>query len=140
MMHWKRILTGVLTIFIATTICYAWYLWNKPHRDVHKEKGIAITAMALFDSFYHNEKIANNSFLNKTIEVTGKVTNVKTNSAGETVVYLQSSDPIFGINCTFKKAVDSIKKDQLIVFKGICTGYLDDVILNNGELVSKLQN
>ena len=98
---------------------------------------LKISAVALFDSFQHNEPLANKAFLGKAIEVTGKIVNVKTNNIGQTVVYLQSHDPMFGINCTFKNAVYSIQKNDIIIFKGICTGYLDDVILNNGQLINK---
>jgi len=87
-MQWKGIITGILIIFTAIIFCYACYIWDKPHCDVTKEKGIRISAIALFDSFYHNEKVATNSFLNKAIEVTGKIITVKTNNAGQTVVYL----------------------------------------------------
>jgi hypothetical protein len=124
----------LLAFFIITAISYAFYVWNTPHRNVSKETGIKISATALFDSFSNNENTANNLFLNKTIEVKGKVTAVKVNNAGQTVIYLQSNDPVFGVNCTFSNTPRSIKKDETIVFKGICTGYLDDVILNNGQL------
>jgi hypothetical protein len=114
---------------------YGIYLWNKPPRDVTKEKGIQITAVAIFDSFSNNEQAANTRFLNKAIEVTGKVSDVKKNQAGETVVYLQSDDPVFGVNCTFKNDPGAIEKGNTITFKGICTGYLSDVILNEGVMI-----
>jgi len=135
MRSWKKrslIIIGILAIAAAG---YAYYLWNKPARDVSKEEGIHITAMAIFDSFINNEQAANASFLNKAIEVTGKVTDVKKNQAGETVVYLESSDPMFGVNCTFKGDPGAIDKGSTITFKGICTGYLSDVVINEGILV-----
>jgi hypothetical protein len=102
---------------------------------VTKEKGIQITAAAIFDSFSNNEQSANVQFLNKAIEVNGKVSDVKKNQAGETVVYLQSDDPVFGVNCTFKQDPGTITKGSTITFKGICTGYLSDVIINEGIMV-----
>lgn len=128
----------LLTIVMLILICgfgYAYYIWNKPARDVAKEEGIKITAVAIFDSFTNNEPSANTHFLNKAIEVTGTVTAVKKNQAGETVIYLQSSDPVFGVNCTFKQNPGTIEKGSTITFKGICTGYLSDVILNEGVIV-----
>ena len=134
MKRWKKILIVVL-LFILAGLCYAYYIWNKPARDVSEEKGIQISAVAIFDSFANNEQAANASFLNKAVEVTGKVSNVKKNQAGETVVYLQSDDPVFGVNCTFKQDPGVIEKGSTITFKGICTGYLSDVILNEGIIV-----
>jgi len=135
MKHWKKILFIVVLAFILTGLLYALYIWNKPARDVSEEKGVQITAVAIFDSFTNNEQSANERFLNKAIEVTGTVSNVKKNQTGETVVYLQSSDPVFGVNCTFKQYPGEIEKGSTITFKGICTGFLSDVVLNEGILI-----
>jgi hypothetical protein len=102
---------------------------------VAKEKGIQITAVAIFDSFSNNEQSANTQFLNKAIEVTGTVSDVKKNQAGNTVVYLKSDDPIYGVNCTFKQDPGIITKGSTITFKGICTGYLSDVVINEGIMI-----
>jgi hypothetical protein len=135
MQRWKRLVLGIIVLIILSGFCYAYYVWNKPARNVSNEKGITITAVAIFDSFSKNEQAANISFLNKAVEVTGIVTSVKTNQAGNTVVYLQSGDPVFGVNCTFKQKPRTIKKGEHITFKGVCTGYLSDVVLNEGVLV-----
>ena len=135
MKTWKKRFLILILVVAAGGLGYAYYLWNKPARDVSKEEGIRITAAAIFDSFTNNEQGANASFLNKAIEVTGKVSDVKKNQAGETVVYLQSSDPMFGVNCTFKEDPGAITKGSTITFKGICTGFLSDVVINNGILV-----
>lgn len=131
----RKFLVVIIVIILAGGLSYAFYIWNKPPRDVGKEKAIKITAVAIFDSFNTNEQAANLRFLNKAVEVSGKITDVKKNQAGQTVVYLQSSDPVFGINCTFKQNPGEITKGSTITFKGICTGYLSDVILNEGILV-----
>ena len=130
----KIIFLSILLIAVAG-FGYAYYIWNKPARDVSNEEGIKITSVAIYDSFSTNEQSANAHYLNKAIEVTGKVNDVKKNQAGETVVYLESSDPVFGVNCTFKRDPGAIAKGSEITFKGICTGYLSDVILNEGVLI-----
>jgi len=134
-MGWKKITVIIILLIIIIGFGYAYYIWNKPARNVAKEAGIKITSTAIFDSFNNNEQAANASFLNKAIEVTGKVSDVKKNQAGETVVYLQSDDPVFGVNCTFKQDPGTISKGSTITFKGICTGYLSDVIINEGILI-----
>ena len=60
---------------------------------------------------------------------------IQKNQAGKTVVFLQSDDPVYGVNCTFKKDPGTIDNNSIITFKGICTGYLSDVIINEGILV-----
>ena len=135
MRSWKKILFIAIGIAAACGVIYAYYIWNKPSRDVSKEPGIRITATKIFDSFTNNEQAADSAFLDKAIEVTGKVTDVKKNQAGATVVYLQSSNPIFGVNCTFKEDPGAITKGSIITFKGRCTGFTDDVVIKDGALI-----
>ena len=131
----KNIILTILAAIIIAVAGYAYYIWNKPARDVAKEKGIQITSVAIFDSFNTNENSADSQFLNKAIEVTGTVSDVKKNQAGNTVVYLKSDDPIYGVNCTFKQDPGIITKGSTITFKGICTGYLSDVVINEGIMI-----
>ena len=135
MQNKKSIILILLVAIILAVAGYAYYVWNKPARDVAKEKGIQITAVAIFDSFSNNESSADSQFLNKAIEVTGTVSDVKKNQAGKTVVYLKSDDPIYGVNCTFKQDPGPITKGSTITFKGICTGYLSDVVINEGIMI-----
>lgn len=137
MMKKGRKIFMVFSVLIIAGIGYGLYVWNKPHRDVKDEKGIMVTATAIFDSFTVNETRANTLYLNKAIQVTGEVTDVKKNQDGQTVVYLKTSDPLFGVNCTFKEDPGTLEKGTTISFKGICTGYLSDVIINQGIIIKE---
>ena len=131
----RKIVLIVIAAAIFGGAAYGFYMWNKPARDVTEEKGIQITAIAIFDSFTVNENRANALYLNKAIQVTGEVTEIKTNQAGEPVVYLKSNDPVFGVNCTFKENPGAIVKGSTITFKGICTGFTADVVINRGVII-----
>ncbi|HXL55923.1 MAG TPA: hypothetical protein VN958_06690 [Chitinophagaceae bacterium] len=133
----KKIIFSVIALIILAGVGYGLYVWNMPARDVSKEEGIEITASAIFDSFSTNEGRANMLYLNKAIQVTGEIAEIKKNQAGEIVVYLKSGDPVFGVNCTFKNDPGPLQKNSTITFKGICTGYLSDVIINQGIIVKK---
>jgi len=133
----KKIILGVIALIILGGVGYGLYVWNMPPRDVSKEKGIAITASAIFDSFTASESRANMLYLNKAVQVTGEIAEIKKNQAGQIVVYLKSSDPIYGVNCTFKNDPGPLQKNSTITFKGVCTGYLSDVVINQGLLVKK---
>jgi hypothetical protein len=139
----KKTILSIMTLLFLVVAGYGFYLWFKPHRDVTNEKGIEITAEAIFDSFSTNEIMANERYLNKAIQVTGEVTQFKKNQSGQTVVYLKSSDAVYGVNCTFKDDPGPLQKNSVITFKGICTGYLGDknepgdVVINQGIIVKK---
>jgi len=104
---------------------------------VQDEKAVTIAATAIFDSFTVNETKANELYLNKAIQVTGEISEFKKNQDGQAVVYLKSTDPVFGVNCTFKEDPGPLEKGTTITFKGICTGYLSDVIINQGIIVKE---
>jgi tRNA_anti-like len=132
----KIILTLIALIFVAG-VSYALYIWYMPARDVTNEKGIEVTATAIYDSFANDESKANSLYLDKVIQVTGEIAEVKKNQAGQTVVILKSDDPIFGVNCTFKNDPGVLHKKDAITFKGICTGFLSDVVINQGIIVKQ---
>lgn len=137
-MAMKKKWKAVLWIFLAAVLVgvgYGVYVWNKPRPQVEDQKGIEITAMALFDSFTNNETKANAAYVDKAMQVTGVVEEVKKNQAGETVVILQSSDPLFGINCTFKQDPGAIEKGSTITFKGFCKSFNSDVYITEGILI-----
>lgn len=129
-----KILIGV-GVVLTSLASYGLYVYYKPARDVKEEAGIKITAQAIFDSFTVNENKANQQYLNKAIEVSGTVAEIKKNQEGQAVVYLKTSDPVFGVNCTFKEDPGAVAPGNTIRFKGICTGYLSDVIINQGIIV-----
>ena len=115
------------------------YLYNKPPRNPANETGIPVTAQELFSKFTSNETQANQAYLNKVVQVSGQVLEVKnTNNAGKVVV-LNTGDPMFGVACTLSKAdapVKPVQPGEKITIKGICTGYLSDVVLTNSYLIN----
>ena len=52
------------------------------------------------------------------------------NQDGKTVLLLQSSDPLSGVQCTLKDEGNYIVGTELTV-KGFCTGYTTVVLLND---------
>ncbi len=129
-----KLLTGnkLLIILAALSIpLIIYFIWNRPHRDIkNEETSIRITADSLFAAYSANEQSANKLYLDKAVEVKGKVAEVKTNSENKTVIILQTADPMFGVNCTMEQAGTSVKSGDEVEIKGICTGFLSDVVLN----------
>jgi hypothetical protein len=113
------------------------YVFNKPHRDVTTEKGVQLTATALYEAYKKDDKAADAQYLNKAIELSGEVADISTNQEGKKVVNVKTADPMVMINCTFKTDPGNIQAGQKIIFKGICTGYIPDmnVVINEGVLI-----
>lgn len=107
--------------------------YKKPHRNPADETSIQISSEELFAKFNEDETNANTLYLDKVLEVKGKVLEVTTNQDQMTVIVLETNDPIFGIRCTMNSDVD-VSVSDLIIVQGICTGYLSDVVITNAFL------
>ncbi len=137
MKRWIKIILVIAAIGIVAAGGLAYWIFNKPHRDVSREKGVLLTAQKLYDAFRTNEVAANKLYLDKTIELTGEVAEVTKNQDANIVVNFKTTDPLFVINCTFKTDPGALAPGANITFKGICTGYIPDanVVINEGILV-----
>lgn len=124
----KAILISLLFVALLGS-AYAWFfVWNKPQQNIKQASAISINATDLFNAYSLNEAEANKTYINKVVAVTGEVSNVGTNNEGKTVVLLKSDDLMFGVNCTLEVAAP-IKNGETITLKGLCTGFLTDVVL-----------
>jgi len=137
MKKWMKVLLLTAGIGLSAGLLLVYWIFNKPHRDVAKEMGIALSAQQLYDSFRTNEASANSQYLDKAIELTGTVADISTNQEGQKVVNFSTNDPLVMINCTFKADPGNLKVGDSITFKGICTGYIPDanVVINEGVLI-----
>ena len=121
------LIIGLLGIFIG------YKMYNKPHINV-AEKPVEITIIAntLLADFSSDETKANTKYLDKIIAVKGRVTTIEFNGE-KAAISLQTKDDFGSVVCylakdEFKKSAE-IKEGQEVILKGICTGFLMDVIL-----------
>jgi hypothetical protein len=135
-MHRKfKIFLIIALILILAGSAVAYRMWNKPRRNVVDEKGIAITASQLVKDYQQNEAEANKKYLDKAVEVTGNVSEIKNNQEGKATVMLTSDDPFTGVFCTLKDSSANISTGSSVVIKGICSGMLTDVRLREAVVV-----
>jgi uncharacterized protein with NRDE domain len=130
----KKVIVGV--IIIATLgIGYGVYLWNKPHRDVTQEDAITVSAAQLVADFTTDEAKANAKYLNKTLEVQGVISNIATNQAGGTIVNIDGNNIMSAVYITLRANEIPPAIGTTVRIKGICTGFLSDVILVDAVIV-----
>ena len=114
---------GLLVVILAIVgggVFY--YMWNMPHKKVEDMKGLAITATQLATDYSTNDKHADSLYLNKAIEVSGKVSEIEKNQDGGIMVILATADPSAGIQCAMRDKNATAQKDAEITVKGICSG------------------
>lgn len=131
----KRTIFLITALGIVVLFFVAYKMYTKPHRSVENERGIEVTAVQLFDAFAQNETQANAKYLDKVMEVTGKVAEVGVNLDKRPIIMLETNDMLFGIRCTMTDSLFVIEPGSTITIKGICTGYLSDVVLTSGIIV-----
>ncbi len=117
---------AVIIIFITIKV------FQPASKSVRKEKpDFQFTVPDLVNEFESDEEAANSLYLDKIIQVNGTIENI---ADDETSIILTLRDPeaISGVLCSFDKSITSVNKFTLgsdITVKGICTGYLLDVVL-----------
>jgi hypothetical protein len=125
----KRVyILALLALLICSALILFYYRWNKPHQNVAVIAGIKIDAADLFREFSETEKTATAKYNGKVLEISGVVSGISVNQEGNTIVQLQTDDPMFGINCTMEKN-EKLKEGETVTLKGICSGFTTDVII-----------
>ena len=125
---WTWILVTVL-ILVITAGYAAYRMYNKPHRDVQHSRPIQVAAMKLVSDYEANEVQANAEYLDKVLEVSGQIIETNQNQQGETILVLDGTG-LGTVRCTLELNVQhELKPKTPVTIRGICTGYLTDVIL-----------
>lgn len=111
------------------------YMFNKPLESVSSMKtNYSINASDLLVAFEENETTANTKYLDKVLEVKGIVDKMESTEE-KTTIYLDAGNPLSSIIFQLEKSDSELKKGEEVTLKGICTGYLMDVVLVRGVKV-----
>ena len=129
----KKISAIVIILTIISIILFN--IYNTKKRDIHvEETNYKVYANELFNEFENDETTAGQKYINKIIEIKGKIGEITISQDKDKMIILKEKDDIFGINCMI---IDKdIKSNHYLVgdsitIKGILQGYLSDVIVNN---------
>lgn len=136
----KKILISLIAIFVISAFCIWYYVFQYSkthHRKVETENAIKVTPDQIVKAYQNNEQAANKSYLNKTIQLTGLIAKRDKDQAGHITLTIKSSDPFTNVFCTLKSSVSISTRDSLITIKGICSGFLSDVVLNDAIIVNQ---
>lgn len=112
------------------------YKYNQPVASLENKKpDIEVTASKLISDYEADEKTANGIYLGKIVQVAGKVSAISVEE-GKTKIQLETENPISMIICEFEDGHDAgtVKVGDEVKIKGLCTGYLSDVIIVQASL------
>src|SRR3954465_13319946 len=125
----------ILIVLIVIGFTVAYFMWNKPQRKVEDEKGIEVTSAQLVKDYQVNEAEANKKYLDKAVQVTGAVADIKNNQDGNSTITLASDDAFTGVFCTLKEKPGNITAGSTVIIKGLCSGMLSDVRLREAVII-----
>ena len=134
-----KILIGLI-ILMSVVILYALNLYNKPHLNVEKtDADLVISIHELLDDYKNDENLANGKYVDQVIQISGEISEI-TIENGNSIIIFKDSTGTSSVMCHMSPEenlkVLKLKKDGEIILKGICTGYLLDVMLIRCVLVN----
>lgn len=120
----SKLLLAVAGVVLLFAVIFLWYGYlYKPPRAISTENAAFVTnALYLAQEYAGNNQGADGKYLNKTIEVKGRVTAVS-----DSVLTLDSV-----VFCSFEQPVNKLVLNKMITIKGRCIGY--DGIFNEVKL------
>lgn len=143
-MQKKQKLLLTFTAFIVIAVCMTVYLKvnQKVESDTFNTKTEnQVASEKLVRAFLDNEPEANGNYVEKAIEVKGMVKDV-TFVNDRYSIFLHGGTEYSSVMCAMKedqyKNIQNLKKGQSVILKGICKGFLMDVIFLDCIIVNSL--
>lgn len=139
----KALFITLVVVLIAALSALILYtrVYNKPHTNVYETPAqFRISAIELLEEFQSDESRANQRYLDQIMEVSGTIQNIET-ANGLSVITLGSEENLGGVICNMdpaeNKRVLELEVGQELEAKGICTGYLLDVIIVRAVILNQ---
>ena len=113
MKTYVKVALALVALFAIAGILIALYYYNLKASDMSKAKpDFKITASALQKAFEDDETKASATYINKILEVTGKISSIKPAEDKVVSVSLVTGSDLSSVNCTFPAVRDpSVFKD-----------------------------
>ncbi len=127
----KTMLIGLSVAIIIAGIIAIWVFRPSSTTVKSKKADIEISAEDLVQRYEANEAEANKIYNEKIVLVSGTVESISDDAVVVTVS-LKEPDAISGVLCSFDKSTiskDAFTVGEKVKIKGVCTGYLMDVVL-----------
>ena len=132
-----KILTFILTTAAVVMLAYAYLEFNRPVKTDFSEDMVlkSVSTNEILTLFETNEELANATFVEKTIEVSGTIKDITFLNDRHTILLKSDNFTRSFVMCDMSplktNQVDKLAIGDTITLKGVCKGYLLDVIMLN---------
>lgn len=129
------VIGGVGSIYVYKNI------YNKPHVNINNSQvDFIVTPDELIDDFKDNEQEANKKYLDKIIQINGVVHKIDMTNGLSTLTF-KNGNSLESVICNMdpgeNEKISKLETGETIQAKGICTGYLLDVVIVRAVLVDQ---
>jgi len=129
----KIVLGVVLTVVVIITVI-ALLMYHKPHTVIATEKAAyKLSASELGEAFSKDEGLANALYAGKVLEVTGTLKEIIMND-NTPILMMGEPSGMTSVSCYLqrenKDKARTLKTGTQITVKGVCNGFLVDVVLD----------
>jgi hypothetical protein len=134
MKTYVKIALFVVAFIVLSGILAGIYMFNLKHTDMAKAKpDFVLTATELQKAFENDETNASKKFINKIVEVSGRISLVKPSENNVISISLETGSDLSSVICTLPAVTDPsrFKAGQELTIRGECSGFLMDVLMNN---------
>lgn len=138
----KLFFISLIVLLIGALIAFFVYtrVYNKPHKDIRSATAdYVLTTSELIMEFKTNESEANQKYLDKIIQVSGVIQSIDT-ANGLSVITLRNGNDLESVICNMdpveNQKVIGLEAGNTLETKGVCTGFLLDVMLVRTVIVN----
>ena len=135
----KKVILPLLIIALvaAGAVYYYVFVYSvQNHRNINDEQAISIIADSLAQLFTNDEAVANTIYLNKVIDLKGVVIDTASNQLGILTLTIGNVNNMSNVFITLSERPKlPIKLNDTIRVKGICSGFLSDVVINDATII-----
>jgi RecJ-like exonuclease len=132
MLKKRTILWVGIPLLLLIVAAWAYHLYMMPHQSAADETtDFTVSADSLYQQYQADEHSADQKYLGKVIEVSGKLAEIQ-HSGNSEIWILSPQRAGGGINCQLfagTKIDPEPKSGDMVTIKGRCTGFLMDVNL-----------
>lgn len=137
----KKVLIGI-AIIVLTAVIYGYQEYTRTNEDLNYVKAnFKIQAVDLIKEFEESEKNANEKFLDKIIAVSGTIRDMIKDDKGYYSVVLGAENSMSSVRCSMNAVPDDdtavLRKGNIIVIKGSCTGFNADELLGSDIILAR---
>jgi len=124
-----KIFLIILAVFLIAGSSSIYYIFNKPHRNIDLETpAYTIDAKSLFNEFNNDETLANLTYVDQVVQVSGIIAEL---FIDEHQISIVLNDQIKGVSCELdsltidrnKTIIKSLRIGDQITLKGKCDGF-----------------